>query len=344
MNEFRAKNHYIPKLYLKQWEDGSTNKVCVYKTLVSHRNERIWKKYSTGAIAYQKHLYTQVISGAESDELEHWLDKRYESPAKEAIEKATSDRRLSRDDWDALIRFLACQDVRTPARLLEHLNRGRGEHQKLLQDAVEQAIQDLEKELGTPAQSSHSHQNYDKSFPLKLKVEPDKNGEMGARLKVESYIGRATWIHSIKHLLTDAEKVLHKHKWSIVKPAKGYSWFTSDNPVVKLNFKNNNNYDLGGGWGRKKGNIIFPLGPQHAMFVQIGDNLMLNGKIFDENKTKQLRRFIAENSHRMIFSNSFDPTVPSLKPRKINPEEVIRERQQLKDWHEQNKKLESEFF
>ncbi|MDZ4264087.1 MAG: DUF4238 domain-containing protein, partial [Pseudomonadota bacterium] len=163
-------------------------------------------------------------------------------------------------------------------------------------------------------------------------------------LKVESYIGRSTWLHSIKHLLEHTEKILHKHKWSIIKPAKGYSWFTSDNPVVKLNFTDDSNYDFGGGWGREKGNIIFPIGPQHAMFVQIGDRPVLKGTRLNEPLTRQLRKFIAEHAHRMIFSDSFDDEVISLRPRVVNHKAVISEKQQIENWHEQNKQLESEYL
>lgn len=343
MNEFRANNHYVPELYLKQWRDSS-NKICVYKTLVSHENERVWKKHSASAIAYQRHLYTQLISGKESDELERWLDRNYESPAKEAIEKATNDRKLSRGDWEVLIRFLACQDVRTPARLLEHLNREHSEYQKTLQESVERVKYELENDLISASDTAEIENEYNKTYPLKVKTERDpNNSEMGI-LRVESYIGRATWIHSIKHLLSSLEPALQKHKWSIIKPAKGYSWPTSDNPVVKLNFKDDNNYDFGGGWGREKGNIFFPIGPQHAMFVQIGDKPILKGTRLGETSTRQVRKFIVEHAHRMVFSNSFDKQVVLTRLRKIDPEAVKKEKKQLKDWHEQNIKLESEYL
>ena len=146
MNEFKAKNHYVPKFYLKQW-GACSNEVWVYKTLVSHKNENVWKKRSTGAIAHLRDIYTQIISGVETDEFERWIDSHYEFPAKVAIEKATSDRRLTRDDWAALISFLACQDVRTPARLLEHIKRGDSELKKSLQDSIEKVKYEIENNL-----------------------------------------------------------------------------------------------------------------------------------------------------------------------------------------------------
>ncbi len=343
MDEFKANNHYVPKLYLRKWEDSSY-KICVYKTLVSHNNEQMWQKRSVSKVAYQRHLYTQLISGQKSDEFERWIDSEYESPAQSVIEKATTDKRLSKEDWQILIRFLACQDVRTPARLLEYLDRADKEHQKILNDSVQRCVREMENNLTINTNPpDHSH-DFDKTYPLKITTKKDPNDSEMGTLRVESYSGRATWIHSIKTLLTHTEKILQQHKWSIIKPAKGYYWPTSDNPVIKLNYTDDNNYDFGGGWGRHKGNILFPLGPQHAMFVQIGDRPILKGTRLNESLTLQLRNFIIQHAHRMIFSNNCDEDISSIRPRIINPQAVKNERKQLEEWHNQNIKLESEYL
>ncbi len=70
MNGLRINNHYVPECYLKHWQ-GIDGKVYIYKTLVSHQDEREWRKRSVAAIAYHKHFYTQVIAGKESDKPEH---------------------------------------------------------------------------------------------------------------------------------------------------------------------------------------------------------------------------------------------------------------------------------
>jgi len=302
------------------------------------------EKYTTGAIGYQKHLYTQTLSGRETDEFERWIDKNYESPAKDSIDRVVTDKRLTKDDWDILIRFLALQDVRTPARLLEHLDRGRNTHEDTLREVIENLKVEMESNNTRLLEdASVNSKDYDKHFPLKVTTELNPGSEMGTT-KVESYIGRSTWIHSMKALLINTEQILHKHKWSIIKPAIGYSWFTSDNPVIKLNYTNDNEYDFGGSWGRNKGNIIFPIGPQHAMFVQIGDRPIPKGTRLTVPQTIQLRKFIAEHAHRKIFSDQFDDEVPSIRPRHISSEKVKFERSQLENWHRQNNELESEFF
>jgi hypothetical protein len=71
-------------------------------------------------VAYYSHLYTRIAAGEESDEVEKWLDREFEGPAEESLHKATSEARLTPDDWRRLVCFLAAQDVRTPARFAEH--------------------------------------------------------------------------------------------------------------------------------------------------------------------------------------------------------------------------------
>ncbi|MDP1615319.1 MAG: DUF4238 domain-containing protein, partial [Methylococcales bacterium] len=84
MNQLHVKNHFVPQSYLKRWENPS-HKVCVYKTLVSHANIPIWKSFFTAAVGYHRHLYTQVLNGEESDNLENWFSQEFESPASEVI-------------------------------------------------------------------------------------------------------------------------------------------------------------------------------------------------------------------------------------------------------------------
>ena len=188
---------------------------------------------------------------------------------------------------------------------------------------------------------STSHES--EPFPLKVTTHFEGDAETGL-LKAETYAGRSTWIFSIKHLLENTRKVLHSHEWSIVKPAKGYYWPTSDNPVVKLNYYSPGKYDLRGGWGREKGNIIFPIGPEHAMFVQIGDRPIPNGSRLSIEQTKMFRKVIAENAHRKIFSHKHDKEVPSLRSRIIAPQKLKRELEEMQLWHDINSSMERQYL
>jgi ATP phosphoribosyltransferase len=129
-----------------------------------------------------------------------------------------------------------------------------------------------------------------------------------------------------------------------VKPANGYYWPTSDNPVVKLNYYSPDNYDLKGGWGVNKGNIFFPIGPEHAMFVQIGDRPIQKNTRLSENMTQELIKFIAENSHRKIFSHAENNDLPILKRRVVDLERLSRENKEMREWHKINTMMEREYI
>ena len=301
MDQLHVKNHFVSECYLKNWEDKQ-HEIHVYRILVSHPNVPIWSINSKSGVAYQKHLYTQLFAGKESDEFEKWLDKAYESPANPILQKVIEDKKLKPSDWTILINFLAAQDVRTPARLYQHLERGREQ----MQGALESSLQDLKEKLEKKTPSTRENSPFDlknlPELPVKVTTKALPDGKNSV-VKVESYVGRASWLFSIKFLLKNTSKILHQHKWTILKPAKGFSWPTSDNPVVKLNFTNVNNYNLKGAWGKNKGNIIFPIGPNHAMFTQIGDKPPMRGTRLPELETQFFKRIICENSNRFIFSN-----------------------------------------
>ena len=342
MSQLTIKNHFVPQTYLRAWEN-SAQKVYVYRSLVSHQRIPLWKPHSVSAIAYHKHLYTLVLNGKESDEIENWFCNEFESPATPVIHKVTNDKPLTKEDWHILVRFLAAQDVRTPVKMIEHMTRVGA----IMSETLQKVLDDVKEELDTNGikalRTRETSRKDTNPFPLKIttKLEEDKDT---ATLRAESYVGRSTWLFSIKHVLENTAKILHGHRWSIVKPAKGCTWFTSDNPVIKLNYVTKNEYDLLGGWGKNKGNIIFPLGPEHAMFVQIGDEPFPKGTRLTIDQTIFLRKIIAENSHRMIFSNFEDHDVSLFKPRVVNEEVLKQENLEMENWHSKNAKMESEYF
>jgi len=113
-------NHYLPRMYLKPWESVG-GKVWTNRILVPHNNVPLWKDFSSKSVAHHLHLYTQIVAGQETDESERWFDREFESPAKEPLTKVVSNARLTADDWKRLVRFLAAQDLRTPASFFQKM-------------------------------------------------------------------------------------------------------------------------------------------------------------------------------------------------------------------------------
>lgn len=333
----RSKNHFVSKGYLRNW-CGSESELWSYRTLVSNENVNVWKKVSPKAVAYHLHLYSRLKDQKLDDEVERWFDKEFESPAQGAINRALSDSRLSMDDWNKLIKFVALHDARTPARLKDHMERA--------QESLSEILSELEEDLS----QKHSEWKAENRHPINnrdlipLQVTPIyEEGEEKAFLKIESYIGRSTWLFSLNHILNNTIEILHNHKWTIVRPYKGMKWFTSDNPVIRLNFISQDQYDLKGGWGVKRGNILFPLDPEHLLFTEIGCNPPMKGTRFSNEQTLFIRKIIAENSYRMIFSSEPDPDIERYAPRVVDQGLFRQEQEKWKKWHEENTLMEAKF-
>lgn len=330
---FREDSHYVPHLYIKSWS-SSHKRVWTYRVLVSHDRVPLWKESSIRGIAYHAHLYTGIVAGEESDEIEKWLDREFESPAAEPLEKAISDRPLTASDWIYLARFVAAQDVRTPARLMENLKRWTKILPGLIENTLKDAVRELElaRETGQAIPAPKTSKKNAIPFRLTTEIEP---GQKLGKLKGETIAGRGLWLFGIRHLLTQTVNVLTKHRWTILKAPAYTNWFTSDDPVIRLNFHNYDKYDFQGGWGSPGTEIMLPLSPQHLLYTQVGKRPPQRGEILRTDRAAMIRRFIAEHAHRMIFAKEKDNDVPKLRPRIVNPQLFKDEEHQWHKWHEE---------
>jgi len=334
MNErlFHRKNHYVPRLALKRFE-SSPGRVWTYRTLVTHPNVPFWKETSTSAVAYHEHLYTRVIGDHLSDEVERWFDAEFEAPAEDALAKATSDRRLSPDDWRRLVAFLAAQFVRTPSRLLQNLRRWEQTLPAVLQESLERAVREVgaAKDAGTPIEQKPSpNREY---VPAKVTVTRGVGNEPG-HVRLEAVSGRGMWLFSMRHLLTQRLDILHGHRWTILRAPKDTPWFTSDDPVLMLRFHSPQQFDLAGKWNEQGTEIMLPLSPQHLLYTQVGQRPPMRGETMPREQAMLLRRIIAQNAYRVILSSTRDPEVPVLRSRIVDSSRVREEMEQWSRWHD----------
>lgn len=324
-------NHYIPRSYLKQWShDGST--VWAYRILVSHARVRLWRKVSTRGVAYHEHLYTRIVASGESDEIERWLDTQFEAPAEPVIGKVVSGRPLSPSDWKVLIRFFAAQDVRTPARLVENLSRWSKTLPDMIQKTLAESVAEFEAMTIVERAELRDKLRSHGDIPFRVSVEQNTS-EGGGWLKAETVSGRKLWLWSMQQVLTTTLRALYKHRWTILAPPDGMTWFTSDDPVVKLNFNTVNDYTFGGGWGSVGTDLLLPLGPHHLLFTQIGRRVPPRGSRMELDKAVLVRKLIAEHAHRYIFASAPDPFVHEVRPRAVDAKILKHESREWKIWH-----------
>lgn len=328
----QADNHYVPRLYLKRFA-ASPGRVFVYRLLVPDARKPLWQERAIKGIAYHPHLYTRIAASGETDEIEKWLNAAFETPAEEALAKATSGARLTPSDWNRLIRFLAAQDVRTPARFAEELERWKGSLPGILDDTLQATVRQLEAAHRSGQPVNVSKQPYSDYIPLGITKQLGSDKASG-RLQVETVLGRGLWFFSMKHVLTSTIEILHGHRWSILTPPDGLRWFTSDNPVVRLNYYSDGTYDFKGGWGKIGTEIFLPLSPRHLMYTQVGSRKSRGRCVATHRIAHMIRRFIAEHAHRFVYSAFEDREVPRLRKRSVDAERLQNENEQWRRWHE----------
>lgn len=322
MDEIKRDNHYVPQFYLKQWSHDNRT-LYVFRRLVSDNKVPYWSKQSINSVAKQMYLYTKMVASVESDEYENWFNTDFEIPVQEAYYKAINDRHLSADDWRKLIRFTAAQIVRTPTFLAKDMMLWK----KVAEDTLNklpQLIEKVDKKISEGYEVDSNKNLMD--IPLKVNVNPEDS-----TVKVEVTIGRESWLSTIKHLLSRNIDVLLQHSWSIVS-INCLDLVTSDDPVICLNYNNENDYNFGGGWKKKNSNIIFPLSPNHLLFTQIGKKTKSRTE-FDIDKSRIIQRVIAQHSYRYIYAHDRNNSVRDFCLRIVDAEQYIIEKEQWDHWH-----------
>lgn len=325
-------NHYVPQSLLGHWADRS-GQVWTYRLLVSRDAVPLWERKSTRGLAVHQHLYTRFAAGELTDETERWFEQEFESPAIEPLERALGDRQLTPADWRRLIRLLAAQDVRTPARLMESLKRWEKELPTLVTDTLTDAVERFKdaRRKGAPLPTLNPDREA-ANFPARVSLERD-GGSQRSTLGLHVTVGRSLWLFSLKHLLTNTIQALERHRWTILRPPAGMAWVTSDAPVLRLNYRDSQRYDFGGGWGSIGTKIFLPLGPRHLMYTQIGAKPPARGSVVPHVDAFAIQRFMIEHAHRFVFASSVDPYVAEVRTRRVDEDAFRAEAAEWAKWH-----------
>ncbi len=334
MEEFKKNSHFVPKMYLREWSrDGK--QIQMYRLLVSSEKVPHWKLAHIKGIARHEHLYTRIVGGSQSDEFERWIEAEFESPATTAINAVVAGRRLSKDDWWNLVRFLAAQDLRTPARLLEGLKRWRETVPQMVEEITMTTVRELEQKNRPRRMNTSSPPKYSDLLPIRVSTTPNADGDGGV-MRVETDIGRGYWLFQIKHLLSQTARVLHGHRWSLMVPPNDMEWITTDDPVIKLNYQSEGQFDFGGGWGSPGTEILMPVSPRWLMYTKIGQKGLSREIHINCDNALRINRMIARHAHRAIFATEPTTDIAAFRPRLVDIAMVEEEKRQWSEWASAN--------
>lgn len=341
MHQFKRNNHYVPELYLKNWSrDGNT--IYSYRLLVSTNKVKKWNLKSIKETAFFTDLYTRYCTDGETDEIENWLNDEFEMPAKESIVKAISGDPLKPNDWRNLIRFIAAQYVRTPARLQKTFTRWKLNMPATVETALKNATDELENNKNdnniNPSPALDSTLSI-----LNSKVTINSLGDGTSRILLETGVNRSMWLWSVKHALTEIIDVLHDHKWQIIRSDPNIDWITSDDPVICLNFYDKDNYNFEGGWGQKGTEIICPISPKLMLYTQVGDKKRKD-PILSKELSASFQKLFGEHAFRFIFADHPIESIGSIRKRHISIESFNAEQKEWIEWNDKQKASESSFI
>jgi Protein of unknown function (DUF4238) len=335
------KNHYVPEIYLKQFASKATGRLFSYRTLVSHDAVKLWKPGSPAAMGYYVDLYTRLILGNETDEIDTWFCSEFEDPASPVLERVANDEDLRPDDWTVLVRLLASLIVRTPAffvKMLPLWNR-------VIPAVMERTFAEVKAKLewsratGQPLAPSDPPEP---GFPIKThRLDVPEEGV--AKLTTTVVVGRDLWLYEIRRMLTETIKVLYEHHWCIFHASFDDTFFTSDDPVVRLNYFNREQYDFEGGWGKQGTEILLPLTPKHLLYTKIGAVFPSRGLILNRSETRDFRKMIAEHAYRFIYASEIDGGAQMLRPREVNEPKFNAENREWRNWHRDQLEAQREF-
>jgi hypothetical protein len=288
-------------------------------------------------LAFRRDLYTVSVGDRELDDFEHWISEELEPPANVAVEKVLDGERLKREDWHSLAQFLAIQDVRTPRSFIEMTNRWEKELPDVLEDSMREAVKEFEsaKKNGTPLRQNSE----DNEFSAVLNVAIDQS-QSQATINAEAVIGRRMWIAAMRHLLSGrAVETLRDHQWTIAEPAGDMEWPLTDHPVLKLNYSGPDNYNFGGGWGRRLSDLMMPLSPRHLLFVEVGRDSGRKVTLTAE-ATRLFQRLLVERAHRWVFATKPLEWVLRIRPRKVDADAFAAEKVVWERWHPEQSQAE----
>jgi hypothetical protein len=331
MEHVKRDNHFVPQAYLRRWSDDGVH-IWSHRLLVSHEKVPLWEEKAISGVAFHRDLYTIMRGGSVSDKFEHWLEREFETPAGSALQKIEHGVPLSREDWERVAYYAAAQNLRTPAAYLEHVQRMEKTVPAWLSRILPESIAKLERAVkaGKPLPPPKSPGTLPR-LPLRVHSEPAPDGNQ-MLLRAEVTIGRESWLEISRHLLTGVARVLTRHTWSIMYPDPGTEWFTSDHPLVRLNYYAPGSYDFKGGWGNPGSEILLPLSPKHLMYTRVGKRgpptIQLTG-----DKTIEMQKLFAQHAHRSIYARTPMRRVCWFRKRRVDAPLFNSERDALKDWH-----------
>lgn len=322
-------HHYVPRSYLKNFSLDGYETHC-YRTLVCNENVPLWRTRSIKAVACHQYLYTKRLTGNDSS-LETLFADDYESPAAPVLQKVLRSETLADDSIEVLVRLLAAQDLRSLATALEMissqreltLQNGRSDIARARARLPKGVLQNL---AGPPTIAGPEGDGYP------LLVRSYDNHDSGERdFDFSFHPGKESYIHQVHRLLGYVD-VLLQHQWTVLTAPSSNFFFTTDRPVLKVRRMEDGSFARNAGWEGESLEIMMPLSPRHLLYCCSGGPGSPHYSQMSLSKALHLRKMMAANAHRYIFSAARQKCVARLRVRRVDREADREEEAFWRNW------------
>jgi hypothetical protein len=112
---------------------------------------------------------------------------------------------------------------------------------------------------------------------------------------------------------------------------------------VRLQYFGQGKFDFNGGWNSKGCELIMPLNSDTLLYTKVGEKSRKREQYLGYDQTIEIRKILAQNAFRYIFSDSCDQEITRLRTRIVDTELYKSEEKRWKLWHEQQSNIENEF-
>jgi hypothetical protein len=290
-------------------------------------------------VAVRRDLYTLSRNGSDSDEIERWLNAEFEQPGLDASERLLAGSRLTKADWEALIKLYALQEFRTPSSFILFMQRWEKTLPNLIQETLASIAQAVSAPL-FPEEDTRKSEEFARLSKIVLH-DPEEGNGGGRTLEASITAGRGLWMYVLKYLMSgrSIERLL-SHEWSILTPYGSAEWPITDHPSVRVAFNSLKDYSFDGGFGKRNNDLFMPLSPRHLLFAQVGKK---HERYFTAtlDHTIILQTLLVRRAHRYVFATAPSNWIEQLRPRTVDADLTRAEQEGWQRWHSEQIRAEA---
>lgn len=314
MDELRRRNHWVPVAYLSAFTNtGDRDGLLAIR---DRERPEFYREMPPHAIAKERDLYViaDPDTGVLTDVLERFLASDIEGPFVSIRNHLAYGRNagltgtLTRPEWQALVRFIAFQQVRTPAfrERIQLLARWRGAlHAHSVLSDPEEFERLHRTATGEPAPSGRASMLLDSLESGSVVVTPDEK----------------MWLAVALANMQELVRMIGSLPWRVFDSPKGLNLPSSDSPLVLVNRWSGTLYTHGGGWAQPWLEAVLPLSPRSVLVL--GRALE---RYADQGSTEwfeQVRHRIATGAQRWLFGATDDAELAGLLYNSKPPQAVL---------------------